>query len=366
MKKNRADKPTTFKVYAIFFGTIIGAGFASGREIYVYFARFGGWGILATFIAGILFFLLGYMFLKLGRMVKVNTMNEYLSITFGKFAKPVEFVIALTYVIVIGAMFAGFDSIQKILLPSDKSIPILQILSIILCIFVTFGGIKNITKINFLLLPAIIIFIIGIFISSIVNKEQSIAFIVFDNSILSLISPFICCLIFVCSNMFLTGFILLKTGSQSNDKVDKKASMLTGITIFIITFFSYFSIALNPSCVNFDMPFLLLSFKVGDAFVYFSVIVLWFAIFTSAVASLYTLSWWLNAYIKKPRLSVILCATFSFLVSKLGFSAIIDVLYPLTGIMDIIFVISSVALYLKQNRYKTLPNKTSIIPLKKF
>ena len=360
MKKVNIDKHSTFKVYAIFFGTIIGAGFASGREVYVYFARFGGWGILATFVAGILFFLLGYMFLRLGRSVKVDTMAEFLSLTFGKFAKLVEFFIAITYIVVIGAMFAGFDSIQKILVPTGSAFPLLQILSIITCVFVTFGGIKNITKINFLLLPAIIIFIVVIFVSSVINKEQSIAFILFNSSFLSLISPFVSCLIFVCSNMFLTGFILLKTGYQTNDKTDKKASALTGITIFLITFFSYFSIALNPSCINFDMPFLLLSFKVSDAFVYFSVIVLWFAIFTSAVASLYTLSWWLNGYIKKHYLSVILTASVCFFVSKIGFSFIIDVLYPLTGVIDILFVFSTILLYYKQtikqkNKYSTYP-----------
>lgn len=341
----------TFRVFAVFLGTIIGAGFASGREVYVYFARFGGWGLIATIIAGILFFGLGLMFLKLGRRVQADNMYDFLRITFGRFTKVVEIVIAFSYVIVIGAMFAGFDSIQKILFPTT-SFPILQILSVVLTILVAFGGIKNITKINFILLPSVVLFICVIFISSIINKEQSIAFIVFDNSILSLIGPLVSCLIFVCSNMFLTGFILMKTGANSVDIVDKRASIMTGTTIFLIIFFSCFSLALNPSAINFDMPFLMLSFKVGDAFVYFSVLVLWFAIFTSAVASLYTLSWWLNSYIERPKTSVMICAVFAFILSKVGFNAIIDVLYPLTGFMDIAFVMSSAYLYYKSNKTK--------------
>lgn len=341
-----AKNASTFKIFAIFFGTIIGAGFASGREVYIYFARFGGWGIIATFLAGVLFFLLGYMFLKLGRKIKVDTLYQFLYATFGRFTKIVEIIIALSYMVVISAMLAGFDSIQKILFP-NSGFPLLQILSTILCVIITIGGIKNITKINFIVLPTILIFFVVIFISSIVNKEQSIAFVVFDNSILALISPFISAIIFVCSNMFLTGFILLKAGDRSNDDIDKKASLITGLAIFIIIFFSCFSIAINPSCLNFDMPFLLLSFKVGDIFIYYSVIVLWCAIFTSAVASLYTLSWWLNSYIKSPKLSVIVCACAGFIISKMGFSAIVDLFYPLTGIMDIVFVLSSIMLYYK-------------------
>lgn len=346
---SQGAKTNTFKVFAIFFGTIIGAGFASGREVYIYFARFGGWGIIATFLAGILFFLLGYMFLKLGRKIKVDTLYQFLYATFGRFTKIIEIIIALSYMIVISAMLAGFDSIQKILFP-NSILPILQIISTILCVIATIGGIKNITKINFLILPAILIFFVIIFISSIINKEQSIAFIVFDNSIMALISPLISAIIFVCSNMFLTGFILLKAGDKSDDYIDKKASLLTGLSIFLIIFFSCFCIAINPSCLNFDMPFLLLSFKVGDIFIYYSVIVLWCAIFTSAVASLYTLSWWLNSYIHNLKFSTILCASVGFIISKIGFSAIIDLLYPLTGIMDIVFIISSIVLFYKSTR----------------
>jgi len=341
---------TTFKMFALFFGTIIGAGFTSGREIYVYFGRFGGWGLATTILAGFLFFLLGFMFFQLGKKCKADTMQDFLKLTFGKFAKIAEIVIAFSYLIVVAAMFAGFDSIQKILFPSEHSFPFLMIASVALCIFVTFGGIESIKKINYILLPAIVVFVVIIFFVSVTQKEQSIAFVLFDTSILGLVSPIISCAIFVCSNMFLTGFILMKAGTDNSIVCNKQASLVTGIVVFAICFFSCFSLALNPSSINFEMPFLCLSFKVGDWFVIFSVIVLWLAIFTTAVASLYTLSWWLNSYVKSEKFSVIFCALLAILLSRLGFSSIVDKLYPLTGAMDVLFVLLSIWLYIRKRK----------------
>ena len=38
------------KIIMVILGTLIGAGFASGREIYLFFNRFGKWGMLRNSI----------------------------------------------------------------------------------------------------------------------------------------------------------------------------------------------------------------------------------------------------------------------------------------------------------------------------
>ena len=57
MEENR--KIGSFEIAMIYVGSIIGAGFASGREIWQYFGVFGKTGIVGLFIAGCLFVIFG-------------------------------------------------------------------------------------------------------------------------------------------------------------------------------------------------------------------------------------------------------------------------------------------------------------------
>ncbi len=55
------------KVGLTYVGAIMGAGFASGQEIYQFFSRYGRWGTVGILLAGILFFLIGWRALEQGR-----------------------------------------------------------------------------------------------------------------------------------------------------------------------------------------------------------------------------------------------------------------------------------------------------------
>jgi len=50
---------TTFKVAAVYIGTIVGAGFATGQEVLQFFNRFGIWGLGGLAVATILFIVSG-------------------------------------------------------------------------------------------------------------------------------------------------------------------------------------------------------------------------------------------------------------------------------------------------------------------
>ena len=342
----KTSKISTLKVFLIFFGTIVGAGFASGREVYVYFARFGIWGLLMTILAGVAFFILGYIFLQLGKRCRVNSLSEFFALLFGKFAHIFEIIIMFSYIIVLGAMFAGFDSLQKII-ASNIQFPFVSLIGALLCVITVLGGIDKISKLNGILLPLLLLFMTAIFSISIIKAPIENLQVITNVTETSLVQSLSCCIIFVCSNMFLTGFILMKTGVNTTDNVDKKASIITGIVLSIITFFASLSIILNPISVQYDMPFVYLAFGVSDLFVVLSIVILWLAIFTTAVATMFTISWWLNGYINDRHISTLLTCLVAFLLSRVGFSFIIDIFYPLTGFMDILFVICAIILYKK-------------------
>ncbi len=352
MKTKFAEKQQSMSavgVFLVFFGTIVGAGFASGREVYVYFAQFGIWGILMTIVSGILFYCLGYVFLQLGKRCKVGSLADFFKLIFGKFAPIVEIVVTFSYVIVLGAMFAGFDSLQNIVF-QGLEYPILSVVSAVLCVLTVIGGISKISKLNGVLLPLLLVFMGAIFIFSLVGKPITGVVKLENVNVLTLVYSFVSCLIFVCSNMFLTGFVLMKTGAGTTTRVDKLASLMTGAVLVAISLLASVALILNPHSIQYDMPFVFLAFNISDVFVVISVVILWFAIFTTAVATMFTVSWWLKGYINNFLLSTAITCVVAFLLSRVGFSIIIDVFYPLTGVMDITFVLCALFLFFKTGK----------------
>lgn len=48
-----------FKIAGAFVGVLVGAGFASGQELLVFFVNFGAWGVAGTLVSAALFTFLG-------------------------------------------------------------------------------------------------------------------------------------------------------------------------------------------------------------------------------------------------------------------------------------------------------------------
>jgi len=356
MKTKNKSAPQTMSalsVFFVFFGTIVGAGFASGREVYVYFARFGICGLLMTLLAGLLFYALGYIFLQLGKRCKVQSLSDFFKLIFGKFSPIIEIVVIFSYVIVLSAMFAGFDSLQHIIF-SNLTYPIFTITSAFLCVLAVLGGINKISKLNGVLLPLLLVFMGAIFVHSLKIGNFNAVVHLGSGDFATMLYSFMCCLIFVCSNMFLTGFVLMKTGANTTPKIDRCASKMTALVLLVISFFACLSIIVNPESVQYDMPFVYLAFGISDAFVILSVIILWFAIFTTAIATMLTISWWLKSYINNFLYSTIITCVVAFLLSRVGFSVIIDICYPLTGLMDVVFVLCALYLFFNSKKKNNL------------
>lgn len=72
------------KIASIYVGTVIGAGFASGREIIEFFGVYGIKGIWGMAISGILFSLIGSLLLVKVYNNKIKGFDELVSTLFGK------------------------------------------------------------------------------------------------------------------------------------------------------------------------------------------------------------------------------------------------------------------------------------------
>src|SRR5699024_6040016 len=88
----RNNMKDTLRISEVYVGTIIGAGFASGQEILQFYTGYGWWGILGTLVTVILYPLLGYYLVVLGK--RLNALSHK-SVIYHLCGKYLGFVIDL-------------------------------------------------------------------------------------------------------------------------------------------------------------------------------------------------------------------------------------------------------------------------------
>lgn len=148
------------KVVFVIIGTLIGAGFASGQEIYIFFFSFGIKGLIGILISS---FIIGIIIYKTFQIINKNNIDNYGDFlnNFVKNKKVNNFTNAIINIFILVSfyiMIAGFGAYlqQEFNLNSIIGSSILAILCLIL--FKT--NVKGLVKVNEILIPILIIIII--------------------------------------------------------------------------------------------------------------------------------------------------------------------------------------------------------------
>ena len=144
------------KAVFVIIGTLIGAGFASGQEIYLFFYRYGINGIMGILISSIL---LGMMIDKVFIICKerqIKNYKEFLNIFVKNerqldiFNTTINIFILVTFYIMIAGFGAYFE--QQFGLNSLIGSSILATI----CFFVFLNNISGLIKINQILVPILV------------------------------------------------------------------------------------------------------------------------------------------------------------------------------------------------------------------
>ena len=133
----------TFTLICLILASIIGAGFASGKEIEVFFTRYGKTGVISIALALVLFALLIILYLRFGYKFKSNNIFVTNRILFGKLSIIINLFVFISYAIVLSGMLAGVYELYLNI--SNATIAkLLVLVTAILCIIENSGGIKSI------------------------------------------------------------------------------------------------------------------------------------------------------------------------------------------------------------------------------
>ncbi len=323
------------KTSFIIIGAIIGAGFASGKEIFEYFAKYGILSILFVIPLFVCMTFFIYNYLKFGEhesnfeLKKSNKFlckdKKFLGLKFN----PLDIGLFLTFLIHTSAMFSGLVALFATYLPSGNKLIFFMIALFITIVLLktSFNGFKLISN---LVVPLIIICVIFNSICSFNSGNFSTSFGI--SNILPL--PFLT-IVYASQNTFFSSFLIIKLGNGLNKKERTKVSILVSAIICVLIALGILCFMFNPRLAYSEMPFAEIAIAISPAFSIVFAFILLGAILTTHATCLTSL----KEYFKgdKKYNNSLLMLVIVVVLSLLNFGKIVEYLYPLIGMFGIIY-----------------------------
>ncbi|MGN7940919.1 hypothetical protein [Virgibacillus sp. 6R] len=324
-------------------GTTIGAGYASGREIWEFFGFESG---LAILIFTVIFSISIYIIMKISYEEKTNHFFPVLDRLVGKKLAHVYDLLIVLYLFstTIVMIAGGGATLEAFLIPYWLGIILFGISVVLLFL----GSINGIIKLNTIIIPLLVLGLLFALTSFQLSHQHSwdfdltkqhnwpVAFTFTALNILPLIA------------------VLSAVGKEIKElKEAKVASIGSGIVLGSISFiYNETLIEISDSLSDYEIP--LFAILEGYPFIVFLFmsIILWLAIYTTAVSGIFGLASRFKEVTKMPYwvmafLLVLLMLPFT----KFGFANLIAILYPLYGLINL-YLLITILLFPIMNRLK--------------
>lgn len=321
------------KTIFVIIGTMIGAGFASGQEIYLFFNRYGTMGILGLIISCTLAGIIIYKVFQIVKNKKIHTYSEFLENISSnkKINKIMQIMIQGFLLVSFYIMVAGFSEYFNQEFGILIYIP--AVIMAILCYITFINDTKGIVYINTILIPLLcaFIFYLGI-------KNLGFTNTYFENNIIInyqwgwLFSS----ILYASYNSILLIPILIELGNYMNEKNKiKKVSIWCAIILSVIGLILFFLLLKGINYAqNLELPMIQITKDFGNIHSIIYGIVILIAIFTTAISSGY--GFLKSLPNKRYKVGTIIICLTSILVVPIGFSNLVNLLYPIFGVLGLV------------------------------
>lgn len=337
------------KIAAIYIGTVIGAGFASGREIVEFFGVYGVKGLWGIYIVGVLFSILGSMLLLKVHDYKIKSLDELLERLFPKKIKVlIDILIIISLYTGFSIMVSGSGALFKENLNLSYNIGI--IIMIIFSFIVFLFSLEGFSTVNTILVPLLIIGII--FTSLYLSRDGGYDISVLEGETLTAKGNFITSsILYFGSN----SLIIIVVFSSILPLIDSKKTaimggMAGGVLLFLLAISLIKPILLYYEEVsNMDIPMLYISSLVGEFYRKMYSIILWIAMFTTALANGFG---FINKFKIRSKFMIFLFCISSIPIARIGFSNLVSTIYPIFGVLGFIMIL--LILFTKPNKNSSI------------
>ncbi len=338
------------KIVFIVLATIIGAGFASGKEIYSFFFVYGKNGILGIFISSFIIGLTTYKVLKLCYVFNLNTFHDFCafilkqnfpkhdSITTNKISDFISNIVNILLLISFYIMISGFSCFLNQEFHLNKIIGSLIIL--LLCYIAFKKNINSLIQISNYLVPVLIFLLIFISCKNL-NFNENYNRIMSHFNENSIFQFCINAILYGCYNCILLIPVLIKLqGFIKNVTTVYVASIITFLVIVLLNMCVFNILLLGDiKTYSLEMPLIEILKRYNTFLRVLYLFMIGSSIYTTALS---TGCAFLNGcnFRNYKRNSILICFTAVFL-SQISFSIFVQLLYPILGTIGLLVFLGS-------------------------
>ncbi len=323
-----------FNICFVIIGTIIGAGFASGKEIYTFFCVYGTNGLFGILISNFIIGLVIYLTFKIVINNNIKTYSDFIKCLVGSnkilnytINNIMNIFLLISFIVMVSGFGAYFN--QEFNIPAIFGALIISVLAF----FTFFKDIDGIVKINTFLIPILIFLIILLGF-----KEGISSFAINSFPTASGFSWILRSILYASYNSIVLIPIIINLQNLLSNK--KQVKYVIGFTLFIMVLMSiiiYGVLILNVSEIeNIEIPIVFIANKFGIIYKYLYGLVILIAIFTTAISEGYSFLENVAKSKKQYFIYSILICFLSIAFSNIGFGKLLDLLYPLLGYLGLL------------------------------
>lgn len=334
MKKSGFSLIDICKIGFTYVGAVIGAGFASGQEIFQFFVRYGTLGFLGIIVASILFILGGVVSIQMARRLRVN---NYYQVFYKLLGKGQGFFVDLIYIIFIlgsiSVMLAGSGTIFQQALAVNYNLGVL--LTLLIVIGTIFTGVQGILIFNTLLIPTLTVVIIYTSVCGLTVDQR----IIDMNGVETFFPWYLSAIMYVAFNVFMSLAIMSVIGSQKRSKQVLIGGGIFGGTLLGLILLLMGSVLFVHSgqIQDVELPMLKIVDLYSPQLFMVYMIGLWFAMITTAVANVYAFVQRIMplcklSYYNSTMLTIVVVLP----LTRFGFANLVKFLYPVYGVVTLV------------------------------
>lgn len=291
-------------------GMVVGSGFISGKEVVVFFSRFGSWSFLSIFLA---FFVLFFLFKCI--LNYASSAREKLKCS--KFAAISNIILCTIFS---AAMLGGVNNLLKC---SAKWLNFAVFCVILLiCVFIFKKGNMFFNKINLFLVPTMLVIFVGFLLSKLSFAPS--CHVSFGS--VSMFYAILYCILNTSNGCAL----LCNIGENLAKKQKVRVAFISALALCLLLLAANIVLLARPSSFDCDMPLLSIFSGVSKICMIF---VVGLGCATTLFSLVYSSSQSCRGLFKNEFLNFFISICVPCIVSLLGFSNLVQYLYPLASIL---------------------------------
>ncbi|MFX3617863.1 MAG: transporter [Sporolactobacillus sp.] len=325
----------TLQIAAAYIGTVVGAGFASGREIIQFFTQYQAWGTFGVLLSSLLMAWMSTKLMIYSRRIDAYSFNELFVHLFGtRLGTVIE---ALMFFIIFGltgVMLAGSGAVFHEHLLGGRQLGML--LTLLISFFFLIKGVRGLFWINSLVVPILIAFVSLAFM---LNTHAPLLQLPQGLEVKGLLSA----IRYAAFNMLTALVVLVPLAREAPDeKTLRWGGWIGGAGLGILMLMAHLLLLGHPRVLTFEMPMAELARPIGLVMHFGFALVIFGEILTTFVGNIFGLARQLHStfpLILSSGQAMILLIIAAYALGQAGYASLISTLYPLYGTLcSLIFI----------------------------